>query len=452
MRRQASELAELRKLKKKLLSKKYKSEIVSKALEESFSGPQVKMIMKKTKRVKKWSEEDIVNGLVLRSFSRRSYKFLRDKKLIPLPALSTLRHWVKGFRCQPGVITEVKQILKAHFNSEQTPLSKFAILSFDEMEISKCYEYDQESDQALGPHKKVQLAMVRGLFKKWKQPIFYQFDSPMKKELLFHIIVSTEETGVEIWGICCDLGNYFLLTSLGITPENPFFVHPVDKSRVIYVFPDAPHMLKLCRNHLLDDGIKIDDQAFISKSDMESILQKDCGEFKICPKLKLDSHIECHGNARQKVRPAAELLSHSSATALRCLFSGKEKQAEFIQTINDWFDVVNSRLQFDKNKLSCAYGVHYEEQRLALEKMYQQTERMRVGKHKNTIQFQKGILIGIKSLIMMFEQLREKYNIKYIRTICLNQDIGENTFSRLRALGATHNHPGICKIIFYTCH
>ena len=35
-----------------------------------------------------------------------------------------------------------------------------------------------------------------------------------------------------------------------------------------------------------------------------------------------------------------------------------------------------------------------------------------------------------------------RYEIRYLRTVCVNQDFLENFFSRLRALGITFTHPG----------
>jgi hypothetical protein len=85
LRRQAVELAELRKYKRNTSSKSYKKHLVKGILSNSFSGPQANIIVHKKTRARKWSEEDIVNGLMLRSFSHKSYLFLRQKKLLPLP-------------------------------------------------------------------------------------------------------------------------------------------------------------------------------------------------------------------------------------------------------------------------------------------------------------------------------------------------------------------------------
>ena len=130
------------------------------------------------------------------------------------------------------------------------------------------------------------------------------------------------------------------------------------------------------------------------------------------------------------------------ATALRCLHPEKSKQADWIETVNSWFDVMNSRQQFDSNSLKCAFGVHYEEQKAALEKMCQAVSTMRSMKHKNLLPFQKGILIGSNALIALFNDMKQNFNIQYIRTSGLNQDACENLFSRLRALGISDDHPG----------
>ena len=441
LRKKDDKINQLYKAKRERRSATFTKNLVHKALEGSFSLPQRTTIINKKTRPRQWCEKDVINGLMLRSFSRKAFNFIREKSLLPLPADTTLRRWVKNFHCQPGHLHDVHKILQQYLQAEQSPLSKFAVLSFDEMEISKRFEYDQESDRIYGPYKKLQLVVARGLFRKWKQPIFYEFDTPMKKELLFSVIEAIEEKGVTVCGISFDLGNLGLLNSLGVTPEQPFFQNPSGLTQKIYIFPDAPHMLKLCRNHLLDDGYQLEVGCFLKKTDIEQVLLADSAELKLCPSVSLE-HLDCQGNARQRVRPAAQLLSHSVATALRCLHPEKSKQADWIETVNSWFDVMNSRQQFDSNSLKCAFGVHYEEQKAALEEMCQAVSTMRSMKHKNLLPFQKGILIGSNALIALFNDMKQNFNIQYIRTSGLNQDACENLFSRLRALGISDDHPG----------
>ena len=96
------ENSELKKINRKLSSKKYTAKVATDILERSFTRPQARILVKGTKRAKQWSQDDIINGLLLRCFSMRAFRFLREKNLIPLPAPSTLRLWVKDFRCPPG--------------------------------------------------------------------------------------------------------------------------------------------------------------------------------------------------------------------------------------------------------------------------------------------------------------------------------------------------------------
>lgn len=55
-------------------------------------------------------------------------------------------------------------------------------------------------------------------------------------------------------------------------------------------------------------------------------------------------------------------------------------------------------------------------------------------------QFQKGILISNKSLDMLHEYVK-KYDMSYILTSRLNQDILENFFGAIRSKGGLNDHP-----------
>lgn len=58
--------------------------------------------------------------------------------------------------------------------------------------------YDKANDATLKPHNYVQVAVLRGMFGKWKQPIFYAFDCAMTKDKLFEIIKFAENAGFPI--------------------------------------------------------------------------------------------------------------------------------------------------------------------------------------------------------------------------------------------------------------
>lgn len=56
-------------------------------------------------------------------------------------------------------------MLKKKLTGEQlSKLEKLCVLSFDETYVSKRICYDKKKEQFLGPHRCVQVAMIRGKF------------------------------------------------------------------------------------------------------------------------------------------------------------------------------------------------------------------------------------------------------------------------------------------------
>lgn len=114
------------------------------------------------------------------------------KKGYPFPATSTLRFWLKKIKIAPGILKNVFNIMKL---SEMSALHKVCVISFDELKVRRSYVYDKINDETMKPSNYVQVVMLRGLFKSWRQPVFYNFDCKMTKEKLFEIIQFAESSG-----------------------------------------------------------------------------------------------------------------------------------------------------------------------------------------------------------------------------------------------------------------
>lgn len=55
------------------------------------------------------------------------------------------------------------------------------------------------------------------------------------------------------------------------------FLNPVTNKKV-HVFPDAPHLIKLFRNHVVDSGITFEDGVKLDKTIFLELLQKQTSE------------------------------------------------------------------------------------------------------------------------------------------------------------------------------
>lgn len=159
-------------------------------IENLFSSQQMKKLEGSKKRLR-WSLDDISKSIVIYAAGPRSYRVLL-KKGYPFPAISTLRSWLRKIKIAPGILKNIFNVMKL---SEMSTLDKICVLSFDEMKIRKCYLYDKVNDETIKPFSYVQVAMLRGLVNRWKQPVFFYFDCKMTKEKLFEIIKFAESSG-----------------------------------------------------------------------------------------------------------------------------------------------------------------------------------------------------------------------------------------------------------------
>ena len=358
--------------------------------------------------------------------------------------------WLGKLTVKPGIQETNLNLVQNRFEVAE-PRDKFALLCFDEMDIKKIYEYDHKNKQVYGNSKKVMVVMVRSLFSDWKETVYFNFNTNMTKDLLSSIILECESKGIQICGVTFDCGNPTFLKDVNFHILNNKFPNPANPLRFVYLLPDVPHLLKLFRNHCIDKGFSFPDEKGnyhnLTKSHFEQLMKNDGSELKICPKLKT-FHVEVKGSQRQRVRPAAQLFSATTAKAL--YFQGGESllvQSKAVLTVNSWFDTMNSRRPYDAVPERCSFGINLTIQQQALAEMKILIENMKfLDKPMRRVQlpFQKGILISIKSTNELFADLKSEtgLNIKHLMTNRLNQDFLENRFSRLRGVGGDKTHPG----------
>ena len=203
-------------------------------------------------------------------------------------------------------------------------LEKTVVLQFDEVKVKSVEEYNVAQDQVLGPHNQMQVVQARGLFSKWKQPVYVAFDQKITKDTLCDIITELHNISYKVVACVSDCGggNIGLWKELNVDMANPFFKHPKSES-IVYMFADAPHLLKLISNWLIDTGFILEDGSVLTKTPLQSLISlisaDPCWEIN-------QHHINCKKNKRQNVKLAAQLLSHSVSTALMRYKPGPDKK------------------------------------------------------------------------------------------------------------------------------
>lgn len=406
--------------------------------QQLFSDNQLQVIDKGS--CPSWSSEDISKAVTLRCISKKCFDYVRKYLRYPLPSERTIKRRLSNIHISPGFINLSLDLLKSHANVF-TDAEKDVILSYDEMKIKPEICYDSVEDIFRGPHNNLQMVVVRSLIGKWKQPVFYDFDKPINKHLFYEIVDKVEKTGFKVRGFVSDMGpcNQKLLSDLAISENRTSIPNPTNIERRIWGFCDVPHLLKLLRNHLLDEGYELSDGKLVKKDVLEKVVSSESNDLKFVHKVT-PNHFLLKGTERQNVRKAAELLSGTMASAIGYLCENQEHVKCFLQTVNDGFDVLNSRTPMHPNKLKSGYGMFQNEQNEALTKLYDLCSSMRVAGKKNLLPFQKGFLISINSIKGLYSDLKNEGYL-YLMTSRCNQDVLEGYFSMIRGFGRFYDHP-----------
>lgn len=181
---------------------------------------------------------------------------VRKELKIPLPCLRRLREFASGINMRGGVLVDVLSVLEST-GKFMSPKERVVTLGYDEISTRQDAELDKRTDTYIGPRKKMQVVAIRGLFSKWKTPIFIDFDCPMTLELLNKVIGHVHSAGFTVAAIVHDCGgeNMGVWRQAGINyAQNKVSIPHPATGEEIFFFPDAPHLLKLIRNWLLDHG------------------------------------------------------------------------------------------------------------------------------------------------------------------------------------------------------
>lgn len=213
--------------------------------------------------------------------------------------------------------------------------------------------------------------MIKGLFSDWKQPIYAGFDVNMSLKLLNEAMSKVYDAGFEVVATTSDCGgaNVGIWSNVDLENEITHIPHPTTH-RKVFLFADAPYILKLIRNWLIDNGFKLPDGDTITYGSLWNLVCKEQTEISDTFFLKED-HLTCQRSQRHNVAIAAKLLSRKCSIALQRKVNTPEAKrlAEFIIMVNNWWDVFNSRSPSESQVLKRPYGMNIEDQNEALKEI-----------------------------------------------------------------------------------
>ena len=279
---------------------------------------------------RRYSDEELMYSLTLYYQGARAYRQLRKRFILPSPRV--LRNRMTHIQTLPGFQDTLLEVLKEQLEGAADQ-DKLVVLSFDEVHLRKKLTYVRWMDCVEGNEdfgglgKTPRLAdsaltfMVRGLTKRWKQPVGYFFSAGQAKaevleKLLEQMVRKVRQAGLVVAATVCDMGkpNQKLYDKLGVTAESPQF--EVDGIPVIAMF-DVPHIFKNIRNCLFRQDVRMDDKTIMSWRHVKAFYHADSGRtIRAAPKLRR-THVLLGAFKKMKVKLATQVFSRTVASGMQ---------------------------------------------------------------------------------------------------------------------------------------
>ncbi|XP_071644830.1 uncharacterized protein [Temnothorax longispinosus] len=300
---------------------------------------------KKSSTNNRYSNEWMLTCLLLHIRSTATYNMLRENKILPLPSKSTICRYLRSSNTGCGFDEKFFTLFKIKLGKLPED-ARHGILTFDEIQLRASLEINVKNMKFDGlidfgtencpdvPNAMVQadhalVFMFSSVKHAFHQPIgMFACKGATSGDalagLVLKAIVEVEKAGGKVHGIICDGAstNRKLWTKLGIsgklkinekegtvTPPKYFFQNPVDDSRVVYAFSDAPHLIKCIRNNLFNKKkFKINGQE-VEWRFYQNLFKEDKklpANLRLCPKLT-ENHINPTNTAKMRVSFATQV-------------------------------------------------------------------------------------------------------------------------------------------------
>lgn len=315
-------------------------------------------------------------AFTLHYYQPKAYEYVRDTFSKHLPAARTLRSWYSSVDGSPGFTEAAFDALRERANIEKEKGKQLSVcLMLDAMFIRQQSQWDSATKKYLGHNmtreecnahgdteslrlaKDALVFMVCGLENDFKIPIGYFLNNGVTAKELTDLetdaMYRLSQVGVKIVFLTYDGAkeNIAAAKMLGATLEKPYILNPFDNDNKVYCILDPPHVIKLARNCLGNNGVLYDGNGREIKWEFISNLV----DLQISQHINLGnkltkSHVDYKDN-KMNVRLATQTLSNSAASSIEFLdihmknpdFANSKATAEYMRICNDLFDVMNSK-------------------------------------------------------------------------------------------------------------
>lgn len=206
-----------------------------------------------------WTNLELCKAYSLQRLNIPVFSYMRDKFSIPMPSIDDVRKFVRGIQLLRGVQTTMLRMLECDGQIYKEH-EKLTILQVSYIKTAEIFEYDEDLDLIIGPHKYITLIVARGLYRDWSQLVYFNFDTRVTKQNLNCVIEALHKIEFSVAAIASNFeeGKADIFVDLSINYGKGFFQHPITQEK-IHCFYYLDDMLQATNAHFFSGHLTIDE-------------------------------------------------------------------------------------------------------------------------------------------------------------------------------------------------
>lgn len=206
-----------------------------------------------------WTNIELCKAYSLQRLNIPVFSYMRDKFSIPMPSTDDVRKFVLGIQLVRGLQTTMLRMLECDGQIYQEH-EKLTILQVSYIKTAEIFEYDENLDLIIGPHKYLTLIVARGLYREWSQLVYFNFDARVTKQNLNCVIEALHKIDFPVAAIASNFeeGKADIFVDLSINYGKGFFQHPITQEK-IQCFYYLDDMLQATNAHFFGGHLTIDE-------------------------------------------------------------------------------------------------------------------------------------------------------------------------------------------------
>lgn len=206
-----------------------------------------------------WTNIELCKAFSLQRLNIPLFNYLREKFSIPMPSTDDVRKFVRNIQLVRGLQSTMLQMLECDGQIYQEH-EKLTILQVSYIKCAEIFEYDENLDLILGPHKYLTLIVARGLYREWSQVVHFNFDMRVTKQHLNCAIEALHKINFNVVALASNFeeGKADIFVDLSINYGKGFFQHPITQEK-IQCFYYLDDMLQATNAHFFGSHLTIDE-------------------------------------------------------------------------------------------------------------------------------------------------------------------------------------------------